>query len=56
MDLMRLEQEDMNAGWDADEGTDERTFTIISIQFYYTNRNFQEGMGLIKYKDMLQIC
>ena len=42
MGLMRLEQEDRNAGWDADEGT----FTMLFIEFYYANGNFQEGMGL----------
>ena len=40
---MGLDQED----WDA--------ITMLSLQFYYTNKNFQEGIGLIKYKDMLQI-
>ncbi len=29
VDLMRLEQEDRNAGWDADEDTDEETFTNV---------------------------
>ncbi len=43
---MRLGQEDRNTGWDADEGTDEETFTMLSIEFYYANGNFQEGMGL----------
>jgi len=43
MDLMRLEQEDRNTGWDADEGT----FTMLSIEFYYANGNLQSGMGLV---------
>ncbi len=46
MDLMSLEQEDRNTGWDADEGTDEGTFTMLSIEFYYANWNFQAGTGL----------
>ncbi len=29
MDFMRLDQEDRNTGWDADEGTDEWTFTNV---------------------------
>ncbi len=45
MDLMRLDQEDRNTGWDADANTDEGTFTVLSIEFYYANGNFQEGMG-----------
>jgi len=47
MDLMRLEQEDRNTGWDADEGTDEETFTMLSIEFYYANGNFIDGTGLV---------
>ena len=46
MDLMRLKQEDRNTGWDADEDTDEETFTMLSIEFYYANGNFQTGAGL----------
>jgi len=30
MDLIRLEQEDRNTGWDADEGI----FTMLFIEFY----------------------
>ncbi len=41
MDLMRLEQEDRNTGWDADEGT----FTMLFIEFYYANGNFIDGTG-----------
>ncbi len=44
---MRLEQEDRNAGWDADgdtdEGTDEGAFTNVIYTIYYANGNFQEG-------------
>jgi hypothetical protein len=38
----------MQDGWDDATG--------IWVRFYYTNRNFQEGVGLIKHKNMLQIC
>ncbi len=47
MDLTSLEQEDRNTGWDADEETDEETFTMLFIEFYYTNGNFQDGTGLL---------
>jgi len=33
MDLIRLEQEDRNTGWDADEGTDEETFIMLMGTF-----------------------
>ncbi len=43
MDFMRLDQEDRNTGWDADE----ETFTMLSIEFYYANGNVQEGTGYL---------